>query len=260
MNVGFLHYLLEMHAFPKIEISKSVHRRNTLTDLSPSNYFIFFIRSSSLNLMRNRLRTESINMRKEGTIPIVFAVIGIIFLVGAAGAYVSKVTKTSVCEACGMEIEIGDPSTWTIVCTDGVTRCGCCPICALALACYYEGATVSVPCFACGEEITIIVQGENITSVTPTTACVVFGAACVRNKGVCCKECAEDVKTSYGWAAGLPVITMEEAFSKARMMVGAGKVFPRSLGVPIITYVMIPTGTVLLVLAPLTWKIMKKTR
>jgi len=199
-------------------------------------------------------------MRKEFIVPVMLAILGLIFLVGGVSAYFSKARVTLVCEACGMELETGEQlplQCHTIVCGDGSTHYACCPICALAMAYYYNDATVSVPCFTCAQEINITVEDGNLSSVTPSTACVIFGAACVRNKMICCQDCAESAKQNYDWAADLPVITTEETFSKGKMMAGTKfDIAPKTIKIPTITYALIAAGIVLLASAPLSWGIM----
>jgi len=197
-------------------------------------------------------------MRKQVLVPALLALIGLVFLTGGVSAYFFKKASTAACEACSMEVKIGDPSTHVIATADGVTRYGCCPICALAIAYYYENATISVPCFACGEKITITIENGNITSVTPSggtyNVSVIFGAACIKNKIVCCQDCADTVKSSYGWAQELPVINLDTAFAKAKIMAATKfTITPRQITIPMMTYILIYIGIALLAAAPVTW-------
>jgi len=200
-------------------------------------------------------------MRRHFVIPLILALVGSIFVTAGAGTYFSKATTTMVCEACGMEVRIGDSSTHAIVTDESVTRYGCCPICALAIAIYYKKATVSVPCFACGREITAVIKDGSLLSISPSGAAynvsVIYGAACMRNKIVCCQTCAGTVKNSYEWAQNLPVMTIGETFSKAGMKAQQTTIAPQQIKIPMITTILILAGIVLFVLAPVTSRIVK---
>lgn len=201
-------------------------------------------------------------MRKEMVIPVLLAIIGLVFLAGGASAHMAKQATKVACEACAMEIRKEDPSTFSIVTADDVTRYGCCPMCALMVAIYYEDATVSAECFACGRDITIVVEDENLSSWTPYgekfNVSIIFGGACMKNKIVCSQDCAATVKNTYAWAADLPVKTLIQTFSMSKMMLPQKTIGPRQMKITEMTYYLMAIGIGLLALAPISWRIMKR--
>lgn len=200
-------------------------------------------------------------MRKEVLIPFLLAIIGIIFLAGGTSAYFVRSGTTAVCEACGMEIQKDDPSTFSTA-SDGETHYGCCPVCALIIAIYYNNATVYGNCFACGQEITFSIVNGSLTSVTPTggtyNVSMVFGMMCMKNKIVCSNDCANTMKNSYGWATDLPLKTAQQTFGIAAMKYAEFSVGYKPLAVPTLTHALIGIGIGLIVSAPLCWMLIKR--
>ena len=201
-------------------------------------------------------------MRKEVLVPSLLAIIGIIFLTGGASAYFVRSGTTAMCEACGMEIKKDDPSTFSIVSADGETHYGCCPVCALIIAIYYNNASAYGNCFECEQEISFSIVNANLTSVTPTggtyNVSMVFGMMCMKNKMVCSSNCANTVKNSYDWAGDLPLKTAQQTFNIAAMKYADFSIGYKPLTVPILTYALIGIGLGLIVSAPLSWILMKR--
>lgn len=201
-------------------------------------------------------------MRKEIVISVLLAIIGLVFLAGGASAYMTKQATRIACEACAMEIRKDYPSTFSIVTADDMTRYGCCPMCALMVAIYYEDATVSAECFACGRDITIVVEDENLSSWTPYggtfNVSTILGGACMRNKIVCSQDCVATVKNTYAWATDLPVKTIMQTFSMSKMMLPQKTIGPRQMKIPEMTYYLMAIGMVLLALAPISWRVMQR--
>ncbi len=199
-------------------------------------------------------------MKRVLLIPGLLAIVGAVFLTGGVSAYFTKVGTTVVCEACGMEIRKDDPSTFTI--STGTRTCyGCCPICALMIGIYYENASISCECLACGKDIAMGIVNGNLSSVTPTgdmfNVSVVFGMACIKNKIVCCDDCANTVRNTYEWAKDLPVITLKQAFNRAKAKVPTTTISPREIRIPELTYALLGAGIVLIASSPIAWKRLK---
>jgi len=200
-------------------------------------------------------------LRKEILISSLLAIIGIVFLVGGASAFFIKSGTTVVCEACGMEIERDDPSKFQVVCA-GEPHFACCPVCGLVVGIYYINSSVEGQCFACGRVITVSIINENLSSVTPTggayNVSMIFGQMCMKNKMVCSNNCANTVKNSYEWAADLPVKTMDQTFSIAKIKYQQMTVGYKPLSIPMLTYVLVAVGIILLLLSPASWALMKR--
>ncbi len=198
------------------------------------------------------------------TVPLLIAVAGVILLIGGASSYLVKSGSAVACEACGMEIAKDDISTIRIVSEGGKTHWACCPVCAMVMALYYENATLQVGCFSCGEDVAIEFAEGNITSISPSdgtyNVTMVFGMSCMKNKLVCSNECADDVRTEYDWASGLPTKTMGQTLSIAESKYSQFTVGYKPIEVPAITYGLIVGGVALLVIAPLEWILVEKKK
>jgi len=192
------------------------------------------------------------------------AIVGIILLVGGASSYLVKSGSTAACEACGMEIAKDDFSTIRIASETGENHWACCPVCAMVMSLYYENATLQCGCFSCGENVTIELVEGNITSVSPSdgtyNVTMIFGMSCMKNKLVCSNECADDVRSEYDWATGLPTKTMGQTLSIAEMKYSQFTVGYKPIEVPAITYGLIIGGVALLVVAPLEWILVEKKK
>lgn len=198
-------------------------------------------------------------------VPILIAVVGIILLTGGASTYFVKSGSTAACEACGMEVVKDDVSTVRILSDSSTeTHLACCPVCAMVIAMHYENATLDAYCFSCDENITIKFVNGNMTSITPFggthNVTMIFGMSCMKNKFVCSNECADHVRTEYDWASGLPVKSMNQTFSIAQMKYSQFTVGYKPIEIPLITYILIIGGSVLLPIAPLEWILVEKKK
>lgn len=202
------------------------------------------------------------SIKKEILIPLLIAVLGVIFLAGGASAYITKSATTTVCEACGMEIEKDDPSTYSILSSDQTVHYGCCPICAQIVGIYYNNSEVNGKCFACSRAITLTIQNGNLTATSPTGSAynvsVVFGAMCMKNKIVCSNACAESVRGTYDWAADLPLKTTVQSFGIAKTKYSQFTIGYKPITIPNLVYGLIGSGIILLALAPVSWAVMKR--
>lgn len=197
-------------------------------------------------------------------VPVLIAICGVILLIGGASSYVVKSGSTAACEACGMEITKNDISTIKIVSKAGETHWACCPVCAMVVSLYYENATLHASCFGCGENVTIEFVTGNITLINPSdgmyNVTMIFGMSCMKNKLVCSNECANNVKTGYDWATGLPTKTMGQTLGIAQSKYSQFTVGYKPIEVPAITYGLIIGGVVLLVVSPLEWILVEKRK
>ena len=198
-------------------------------------------------------------------VPLIIAVAGIILLIGGMSTYLAKSSSTVVCEACGMEVAMDDVSTMKIVTeSPNETHWACCPVCAMVVSMYYKNATLYAHCFSCSENITIVSINGNVTSISPShgtyNVTMIFGMSCIKNKLVCSNNCANQVKTSYNWASGLPIKTMSQTFSIAETKYSQFTVGYKPIQVPTITYGLIIGGAALLTIAPLEWVLIEKKK
>jgi hypothetical protein len=199
------------------------------------------------------------------TVPLIIAVLGIILLAGGASSYIAKSSSTVVCEACGMEIPKDDVSTIAIVSDpNGDVHYGCCPVCAMEVAMYYENATLEAHCFSCDENITIRFDRQNITSASPIggtyNVTMLFAMSCPKNKFVCSNDCANITRTTYDWAAGLPAKTVAQIHGIAASKLSQSTVGYKPMQVPAITYGLLFGGVALLIIAPLEWRYVEKKK
>jgi hypothetical protein len=209
-------------------------------------------------------------MREEKAFATVLFVIGLVLLVTGSNAYFSKVRHWGVCEACGMEMWVGDdPYVYRIKTDDDVSHHACCPICALAIADYYKNATILTTCIMNKERMKIVVVNGDLSSVMmgfPEYASVglhsvrvILGDECSRREIFCSQECVEEFKKmpwARDWAKDLPIIMLEEAFSGARET--EFTIEQRQIGIPIVTYLCTSLGIVFLASSLITWRVTKK--
>jgi hypothetical protein len=82
----------------------------------------------------------------------------------------------------------------------------------------------------------------------------------MKNKLVCSNACANNVKTGYDWASGLPTKTMRQTVSIAQSKYSQFTVGYKPIQVPAITYGLIFGGVALLIVAPLEWILVEKKK
>jgi len=190
------------------------------------------------------------------------AIVGLIFLSGGVAAYYGRTGRAAACEACGMEVERTDPSTFTIATPDGATRYGCCPMCSLMIGIHYKNAAITGRCFECGKAIGINILNSDLTSATPVgpqyNISIALGKSCVTRKIFCSSTCAYKVKTSQDWAKDLPIVPLATSFGTAKENVPKFTIIPRQVRVPEISYVLIGLGLVLVASSPVSWILLRR--
>jgi len=193
--------------------------------------------------------------------PFMFAIFGLIFLSGGVSTYYVRAGSAAACEACGMEVERTDVSTFTVTTSDGTVRHGCCPMCSLMIGIYHRNAVVTGRCFECGKAIKISILNGDLSEASPVgpsyNVSVILGKSCVTRKIVCSPACADRVKASQEWAKDLPVVPLAASFEMAKQNVPKFTIIPRQVGVPQISYILIGLGFVLMVLSPISWKLLR---
>ena len=201
-------------------------------------------------------------MDTKKVIPIMLAIMGLILLSGGVAAHYGRAARAAACEACGMEVERSDSSTFTIVTQDGVVRYGCCPMCSLMIGIFYRNAAIGGKCFECGREIKVNILNADLSEVTPIGAqynvSIILGNSCATRKIVCSPICAQKVKTSQNWAKDLPLLPVGTAFQRAKETIPRFTIMPRQVRIPEISYILVGLGATLLALSPISWKLLKR--
>lgn len=196
---------------------------------------------------------------KHGFLILIFCLVGTLFLAGGVAATLNTTMSTASCEACGMEIEKVELSSFKIVTLDGVEHWGCCPICAMVEGVHYDDCVLEAKCFECGETITIIIENGALTSDYDDSVRVIVGGSCMKNKIVCSSSCAETVKQTYDWATSAPEKNLKEAMSIANTKLSSMTVSYKAVKIPELNFVLIGIGGALLVTTVITWRFSKKT-
>jgi len=198
---------------------------------------------------------------KTNYVVLVIALIGVIFLAGGVGATISRTMTTVACEACGMEIEKADSSTFRVESSDGSEHWGCCPICAMVEGIYYNDSQLDGQCFACGKAIGMTFSDGELAwldfSGNSEFIRVLLGGSCMKNKLTCSTACSNAIELSYDWAATAPEKTLQESTEIARTKLSSLTVAYRPTKIPALNYALIGIGIALISIAPLTWKIMQ---
>ena len=201
-------------------------------------------------------------MNRKKALPIMLAIVGLIFLSGGVAAYYGRTGRAAACEACGMEVERTDPSTFTIATPDGATRYGCCPMCSLMIGIHYKNAAITGRCFECGKAIGINILNSDLTGATPVgpqyNVSIVLGKSCVTRKIFCSSTCAYKVKTSQDWAKDLPIVPLATSFGTAKENVPKFTIIPRQVRIPEISYILIGLGLVLVASSPVSWMLLRR--
>ncbi len=202
------------------------------------------------------------NWRK--TAPIAMFAVGFILVsMGMAASYV-RAQETSACDACGMEIKKTDPTVFTIRTADGAEHYGCCPVCALSMAIYYDNTAVTTECATCGESIEITIRNQTITGYKPNdvqhNVSMVFGKACLSNRMVCSGACAETLKTTNTGMAEFPVKTLQETYSMAKAKIPTLSINTKNIQTPTVTLAVFGTGGALIILAPVLWLLLNRRK
>ena len=203
-------------------------------------------------------------MDSRKVVPITLATVGLILFSGGVAAYYMRAGRSASCEACGMEVERTDPSTFTIHAPDGVVRYGCCPMCSLMIGIQLRDAVIIGRCFECGKDVKVNILNGNLSDVTPAGApysvSVILGESCVTRKIVCSVACAQRVKSRQGWASDLPAISLATAFQRAKERIPQFSIVPRQVRVPQTVCILVGLGAALLVTSPISWKFLHRRK
>ena len=139
---------------------------------------------------------------------LIITLIGVIFLVGGAGTTINRTMATAACEACGMEIQKEDVSSFLILSSDEAEHWGCCPICGMVEAIYYSDSELQGQCFSCGKPIVMNFKDGELSwldfSGNSEFIRVVLGGSCMTNKLTCSPACSSAIRLAYDWASNVP--------------------------------------------------------
>ena len=193
---------------------------------------------------------------------IIIALIGVIFLVGGVGATIDRTMATVACEACGMEIEKVDTSSFLLVSSDGSEHWGCCPICGMVEAIYYSDSELQAQCFSCGKPIVMnFIDGELSYldfSGNSEFIRVVLGGSCMTNKLACSTACSSAIRVSYDWASNVPEKTLQESANIAETKLSSFTIAYRPTKIPLLNYVLMGIGISLLSVALVVFLVQKR--
>ena len=204
-------------------------------------------------------------MKNNFIVALILVLIGVVFLAGGAAASINTVSNTVRCEVCGMTISKTDISTVQVVTPDGVTHWACSPICAAELAMYYKNDVIDAKCYVTGDSITISVVNGTPTSVSvsPSSAQddvqVVMGSSTMDTwKFVSTTVAANQLLQTYSSNPNATVISLQNAFMMANNMMSMKTPSYRPVQIPEINYALMIAGAALLVLSPISWKLLRR--
>jgi hypothetical protein len=201
-------------------------------------------------------------MRKELWIPLILALMGVMFLGAAASTYFVRGETVAACEACGMEVDKKDTSTFRILTKDGNTHYACCPVCALGIGAYHMDTVVEGLCYQCGKEITIKIANGELSPVNPVgpdyNVSMVFGKACTKNKLVCSNRCGKELVRTQQWASELPIVSIQKAFSTAKAKIPEFKMTPGKIETTVLSYALAGIGSAFMVAAAASWRLQRR--
>ena len=191
-------------------------------------------------------------MKKTLAIPLALLLMGSILSVVGANSYVNE-SSVALCMACGMKITKSDPSTLVVSSSGQPDQYACCPVCALQVALYYKNAVVTGACISSGQKITFTVKDSVLASISPSTAVMLSGGSCVKNK-LCYDEAnAVVLKTRLDWAASVPVKTSAQVFDTAVTKFATVTITPKPSLVSAPSYALLGSGLLIVALSPITW-------
>ena len=93
--------------------------------------------------------------------------------------------ETKQCESCGMNVDATGQDRCRIVDENSITHVACCPVCALKLLKTYGALNYTHTCDYNGPSNTISIIAKNYGAdvvVTPSTALVIVGGSCAKNR------------------------------------------------------------------------------
>ena len=89
------------------------------------------------------------------------------------------------CEACGMTVDVNNQARCRIFDSTGTLHIACCPVCALKLLKTYGALNYTAICDYNGPSQTISIVARNYgadVTVTPSTALIILGGGCTKNR------------------------------------------------------------------------------
>ena len=89
------------------------------------------------------------------------------------------------CDQCGMTVDAIGQARFNIVDANGTKHYACCPICALRLIKTYGELNITSFCDYNGQSYPIIIRAKqygSIVTVNPSTAIVLLGGGCAKNR------------------------------------------------------------------------------
>ena len=191
-------------------------------------------------------------MKKALAIPLALLLMGSILSVVGANSYVNE-SSVALCMACGMKVTKSDPSTLTVSSSGQPDQYACCPVCALEVALYYKDAVVTGTCISSGQKITFNVRDSALDSVSPSTALMLSGGSCAKNK-LCYDDAnAAALKTKLDWAAAAPVKTSAQVFDTASTKFATATIAPKPNLISAPSYALLGSGLFIVAVAPITW-------
>lgn len=181
---------------------------------------------------------------------VALGLIGVIFLAGGVGATFSRTMTTASCEACGMEIEKADASSFLVLSSDGSEHWACCPICGMIVAIYYSDSELQGECFSCGEPIVMNFRDGELSwldfSGNSEFIRVLLGGSCMTNKLASSTACSSAIRLSYDWASNIPEKTLQESANMAETKLSSFTIAYRPIKIPLLNYALIGIGISLL--------------
>jgi hypothetical protein len=193
---------------------------------------------------------------------LIITLIGMIFLVGGAGATINRTMATAACEACGMEIQKEDVSSFLLVSSDGSQHWACCPICGMVEAIYYSDSELQGQCFSCGKPIVMNFRDGELSyldfSGNSEFIRVVLGGSCMTNKLTCSPACSNAIRLAYDWASNVPEKTLQESANIANTKLSSFTIAYRPTKIPLLNYALIGIGISLISVALIALIIQKR--
>ncbi len=179
--------------------------------------------------------------------------IGVIFLVGGAVATINRTLATAACEACGMEIEKEDVSSFLILTSDETEHWACCPICGMVEAIYYNNSEVNGQCFSCGKPIVMNFQDGELSyldfSGNSEFIRIILGGSCMTNKLTCSTACSGAIRLAYDWASTVPEKTLQESVNIANTKLSSFTIGYKPTKIPLLNYALVGIGISLILIS-----------
>jgi hypothetical protein len=125
------------------------------------------------------------SQRKVTNPAIIMALIIGLACLSVVSAQMSGGTDNKTCDSCGMALDATAQARYHIVDASGHQYYACCPVCALKLLKTYGDLNITAFCDYYGPSKNILIVAKNYGSdvtVTPSTAVVIVGGSCTKNR------------------------------------------------------------------------------